>query len=124
MNGLIAIEEAVQLPELAHEARNHAPGKAADRLAKNLVDIHEQRLQAMNEYGVEMQVSPLKPTKLMLGIIADFTWTSGIVRSRCGGSSRSKQVAYGPTRSGLTGVIITSLTKSPRILNDLLHSVH
>ena len=56
MKGLIAIEEAMQIPELAHEARNHAPGEAAERLAANLVDIHEQRLQAMDEYDVEMQV--------------------------------------------------------------------
>jgi hypothetical protein len=56
MKGLIAIEEAVQVPELAHEAKNHAPGEAAERLAKNLVDIHQQRLQAMDEYNVDMQV--------------------------------------------------------------------
>lgn len=92
MNGLIAIEEAVQIPELAHEAKNHAPGKAADRLAKNLVDIHEQRLTAMDEYGIEMQVSPFAAPELMLGIIADFTGTSGIIRSRCRRSSCSKKV--------------------------------
>lgn len=57
MKGLIAIEEAVQIPELAHEAKNHAPGEAAERLAKNLVDIHEQRLQAMDQFAVDMQVS-------------------------------------------------------------------
>jgi len=57
MRGLIAIEEAVQVPELAHEAKNHAPpGAAAERLANNLVDIHEQRLRAMDEYGVDMEV--------------------------------------------------------------------
>ena len=56
MKGLIAIEEAIQIPELAHEAKNHAPGEEADRLAKNLVDIHEQRLRAMDEYGVDMEV--------------------------------------------------------------------
>ena len=56
MKGLIAIEEAVQIPELAHEAKNHAPGEAAERLAKNLVDIHEQRLQAMDQFAVDMQV--------------------------------------------------------------------
>lgn len=60
MRGLIAIEEAVQLPELAHEARNHAPpGAAAERLANNLVDIHEQRLKAMDEYGVDLEVAKL-----------------------------------------------------------------
>jgi hypothetical protein len=36
--------------------KNHAPGEAAERLAKNLVDIHQQRLQAMDEYNVDMQV--------------------------------------------------------------------
>ena len=92
MKGLVAIEEAVQIPELAHEAKNHAPGKAADRLAKNLVDIHEQRLTAMDEYGVEMQVSPLAAPHLMLGIITDLTGTSGIIRSRCCRSSCSKKV--------------------------------
>lgn len=46
----------MQIPELAHEAKNHAPGEAAGRLAANLVDIHVQRLQAMDEYDVEMQV--------------------------------------------------------------------
>jgi hypothetical protein len=58
MRGLIAIEEAVQIPELENEARNHAPpGEAAERLAKNLVDIHGQRLQAMDDYGLEIEVS-------------------------------------------------------------------
>jgi len=60
MRGIIAIEEAVQIPELAHEAKNHAPpGEAAERLAANLVDIHEERLEAMDEWGVEMEVSEL-----------------------------------------------------------------
>jgi len=57
MRGLIAIEEAVQVPELAHEARNHAPGESAERLAANLVDIHEQRLKYMDEFGVDIEVS-------------------------------------------------------------------
>ena len=58
MRGLIAIEEAVQVPELAHEAKNHAPpGAAAEKLANNLVDIHEQRLKAMDDYGVDMEVT-------------------------------------------------------------------
>jgi len=92
MKGLIAIEEAIQIPELAHEAKNHAPGKAADRLANNLIDIHEQRLTAMDEYGVEMQVSPLEAPELMLGIIADLTGTPGIIRSRCCRSSCSTKV--------------------------------
>ena len=56
MRRLIAIEEAFQIPELAHEARNHAPGAAADRLAANLVDLHGQRLKHMDEYGVDMEV--------------------------------------------------------------------
>ena len=60
MRGLIAIEEAVQVPELAHEAKNHAPpGAAAEKLANNLVDIHEQRLKAMDDYGVDMEVTTL-----------------------------------------------------------------
>lgn len=57
--GLIAIEEAMQVPRLAQEAKNHAPpGEAADRLAANLVDIHNQRLKYMDEFDVDMEVHP------------------------------------------------------------------
>lgn len=57
MRGLIAIEEAYQLPELAHEAKNHAPaGAAAEKLAAELVDLHNERIKYMDEYGVDMEV--------------------------------------------------------------------
>jgi hypothetical protein len=60
MRGLIAIEEAFQVPELADQARNHAPpGGPAERLAANLVDIEQQRLKYMDEYGVDMEVDSL-----------------------------------------------------------------
>jgi hypothetical protein len=59
MCGIIAIEEAFQVPELAHQALNHAPaGAAADALAANLVDIDKQRLQKMDEFGVDMEAFP------------------------------------------------------------------
>ena len=82
MPGLIAIEEAMQLPELAHEARNHAPGESAERLAANLVDIHEQRLRYMNEYGIDIEVIPQdNSSKLTPGSVDDCTRTSGNIRS-------------------------------------------
>ena len=59
MIGLIAIEEAMQIPELGHEAKNHAPGAAADTLAANLVDITQQRLQKMDAHNVEKMVLSL-----------------------------------------------------------------
>lgn len=68
MRGLIAIEEAFQIPGLAEEARNHAPpGETSERLAKNLVDIDEQRPEYMDEDNVHMEVSGIS------GIKAKFT---------------------------------------------------
>jgi hypothetical protein len=73
MRGIIAIEEAFQVPELAHQALNHAPaGAAADTLAANLVDIDKQRLQKMDEFGVDMEVlahsSWTKPPRYYLSL--------------------------------------------------------
>lgn len=81
MPGLIAIEEAIQVPELAHEAHNHAPGESAERLAANLVDIHEQRLRYMNEYGVDIEVIRQDNSKLTPGSVHDRTRTSGNIRA-------------------------------------------
>jgi hypothetical protein len=44
---------------VAHEAANYAPVGSEQKLAENLVDIHEQRLELMDKYGVEMQVLSL-----------------------------------------------------------------
>jgi hypothetical protein len=83
MRGLIAIEEAFQLPELAHEARNHAPaGAAADKLAADLVDLHHQRLKYMDEYGVDMEVNS---TRILLteGIVIDRSRSARAVSPFC-----------------------------------------
>jgi 2,3-dihydroxybenzoate decarboxylase len=68
--GKIAIEEAWQLPErnipprmklilVAHEAEKYAPAGKGSALGANLVDIHKQRLELMDKYGIEMQVLSL-----------------------------------------------------------------
>ena len=44
---------------MAHEAANYAPKGSEASLAANLVDIHNQRLELMDKYGVEMQVLSL-----------------------------------------------------------------
>jgi hypothetical protein len=81
MVGLIAIEEAMQIPELAQEAKNHAPpGEAAERLAANLVDIHNQRLKYMDEYNVDMEVPSLACVWLTAGSFVNFSWCAGIIR--------------------------------------------
>ena len=59
MSGLVAIEEAFQIPELRHEAKNHAPGAAAETLAANLVDITQQRLQKMDAHNIDKMVLSL-----------------------------------------------------------------
>jgi len=48
MRGLIEVEVAVQILELADEARNQAP--AAEGLDPNMIDIYEQHLKYMHEY--------------------------------------------------------------------------
>lgn len=57
MRGIVAIEEAFQIPELAHEARNHAPLGQAEMLAANLVGISKHRIQKMDEFGVDIEVN-------------------------------------------------------------------
>jgi hypothetical protein len=76
MTGLIAIEEAFQVPELAHQALNHAQGETAQRLAANLVDIHDQRLKYMDQEGVVFRPSSEAHHS---GAVTDLTWSSGIV---------------------------------------------
>ena len=44
---------------VAHEAANYAPVGSEKKLGDNLVDIHKQRLDLMDKYGVEMQVLSL-----------------------------------------------------------------
>lgn len=44
---------------VAHEAANYAPAGKGDTLGANLVDVHKQRLELMDKYGVEMQVLSL-----------------------------------------------------------------
>lgn len=44
---------------VAHEAANYAPVGSEKKLGENLVDIHKQRLELMDKYGVEMQVLSL-----------------------------------------------------------------
>ena len=44
---------------VAHEAENYAPAGKGSTLGANLVDIHKQRLELMDKYGVEMQVLSL-----------------------------------------------------------------
>lgn len=44
---------------MAHEAANYAPVGSEKKLGDNLVDIHQQRLELMDKYGVEMQVLSL-----------------------------------------------------------------
>jgi hypothetical protein len=44
---------------VAHEAANYAPVGSEKKLGDNLVDIHKQRLELMDKYGVEMQVLSL-----------------------------------------------------------------
>jgi len=44
---------------VAHEAANYAPVGKEEALGANLVDIHKQRLELMDKYGVEMQVLSL-----------------------------------------------------------------
>jgi hypothetical protein len=44
---------------VAHQAKDYAPAGQADNLAANLVDIHEQRLRLMDQFGVDMQVLSL-----------------------------------------------------------------
>lgn len=44
---------------MAHEAANYAPVGKEESLGANLVDIHKQRLELMDKYGVEMQVLSL-----------------------------------------------------------------
>jgi 2,3-dihydroxybenzoate decarboxylase len=69
MTGLIAIEEAFQVPELANQALNHAQGETAQRLAANLVDIHDQRLKYMDQEGVDFQVFD-RPQKLTIQVLS------------------------------------------------------
>jgi hypothetical protein len=44
---------------VSHEAANYAPVGSEKKLGDNLVDIHKQRLELMDKYGVEMQVLSL-----------------------------------------------------------------
>lgn len=56
MKGKIVLEEAVTLPQLAYQAAFHAPQGREDELVQDLLDIHNQRLQRMDKYGVEYMV--------------------------------------------------------------------
>jgi predicted TIM-barrel fold metal-dependent hydrolase len=56
MKGKITLEEAVTLPELAYQAAFHAPPGREDELISDLMDIHKQRLERMDKYGVEYMV--------------------------------------------------------------------
>jgi 2,3-dihydroxybenzoate decarboxylase len=56
MKGKIAIEEAVTLPQLAYQAGFHAPPGREDELVSDLLDIHSQRLERMDKYGVEYMI--------------------------------------------------------------------
>jgi hypothetical protein len=56
MKGKIAIEEAVTLPQLAYQAAFHAPPGREDELVSDLMDIHSQRLERMDKYGVEYMI--------------------------------------------------------------------
>lgn len=56
MKGKIAIEEAVTLPQLAYQAAFHAPPGREDELVSDLLDIHSQRLERMDKYGVEYMI--------------------------------------------------------------------
>jgi hypothetical protein len=44
---------------VAHEAAVYAPAGKGETLGANLVDVHKQRLELMDKYGVEMQVLSL-----------------------------------------------------------------
>jgi 2,3-dihydroxybenzoate decarboxylase len=56
MKGKIAIEEAVTLPQLAYQAAFHAPQGREDELVADLLDIHKQRIERMDKYGVEYMI--------------------------------------------------------------------
>ena len=56
MKGKIAIEEAVTLPQLAYQAAFHAPQGREDELVSDLLDIHKQRLERMDKFGVEYMI--------------------------------------------------------------------
>ena len=56
MKSKIAIEEAVTLPQLAYQAAFHAPPGREDELISDLLDIHKQRLERMDKYGVEYMI--------------------------------------------------------------------
>lgn len=56
MKGKIVLEEAVTPPQLAYQAAFHAPQGREDELVQDLLDIHNQRLQRMDKYGVEYMV--------------------------------------------------------------------
>lgn len=58
MLGKVILEEAYNLPRLAHQAVGYASPTAAVKLAQNLVDI-QGRLVEMDQYGIEMQVLSL-----------------------------------------------------------------
>jgi 2,3-dihydroxybenzoate decarboxylase len=44
---------------VADEAANYAPVGSEKKLGNNLVDVHKQRLELMDQLGVEMQVLSL-----------------------------------------------------------------
>jgi predicted TIM-barrel fold metal-dependent hydrolase len=56
MKGKIVLEEAVTLPQLAYQAAFHAPQGREDELVADLLDIHNQRLRRMDDYGVQYMI--------------------------------------------------------------------
>jgi len=56
MRGKIVIEEAVTIPRLDYQAAFHAPAGREAELVSDLLDIHAQRLERMDKYGVEYMI--------------------------------------------------------------------
>lgn len=51
-----AIEEAVGMPDLIWKSKDYTPAFRLDELNRQLLDIHKERLQQMDEFGIDYMV--------------------------------------------------------------------
>jgi hypothetical protein len=59
MWGKIGLEEHFAIPETLDDSRGFFPDRIWSELKARLLDLHDERLRLMDEYGIEMMLLSL-----------------------------------------------------------------